>query len=397
MMEFLGYKRSNCEVGIRNKLLVIAVDECCDGICRQIAGSCEDAVVLTNTYTCMLGGNEETYNQMVAVGKNPNVAGVLVVAMGCGSIPPDRLAQEIKTSGKPAFHLIVEHCKGTRKAIEQGQKLLSQLSDYAAQCQRVPCPLSSLVIGGKCGGSDAISGMIPNAVVGQVFNRLVDEGAICITGELFELVGCEEILCNRAATPAVARKIKQLISNEAGRWSAGGAPLETMSIGNCTGGLVTIEEKALGALHKTGDRPIQDVLQINRDFVDRPTKPGFYLSEVSMLCGGSAVNFASLGAAMILWTSGGAGFEDPLLPVIRISGNPQLINEDIDIDATGIIDGSDTLSRIADRTVQYITQVASGKKTNIEGLGSASLSLVQKDVRIENILNIKCLRGEIGL
>ena len=85
MMEFMGYRRPDGSVGIRNKILIIAVDECCEGIARGIARHSEAAVVMTNWYTCMLGGNEETVNQMIAVGKNPNVAAVMVIAMGRGA------------------------------------------------------------------------------------------------------------------------------------------------------------------------------------------------------------------------------------------------------------------------------------------------------------------------
>ena len=99
-MTFTGYQRPNGSVGIRSKLLIIAVDECCEGIARSIAKPFEEAVVLTNWYTCMLGGNEETFHQMIAVGQNPNVGGVLVVAMGCGSILPSQIADPLKAAGQ---------------------------------------------------------------------------------------------------------------------------------------------------------------------------------------------------------------------------------------------------------------------------------------------------------
>ena len=104
-MNFKGYLRPNGSVGVRNKLLIIAVDECCEGIARSIAKGFKDAVVLTNWYTCMLGGNEETLNQMIAVGKNPNVAGALVIAMGCGSISPNDVASKIAETGKPVYSM----------------------------------------------------------------------------------------------------------------------------------------------------------------------------------------------------------------------------------------------------------------------------------------------------
>ena len=324
-MTFTGYQRPNGEVGIRNKLLLIAVDECCEGIVRTIARSCEEAVVLTNWLTCMLGGNEETFHQMIAVGRNPNVAGVLVVAMGCGSILPDQIADPLRAAG-----------------------------------------------------------------VGAAVDRLVDLGATCIGGELFELQGCETLLAKRAVSSEVAGKIEKLIANERTRWSVEGTDIETMSIGNSVGGLTTIEEKSMGALHKTGSRPIVDILEINRYGVDRPEKPVFYLSEASMLCGAAGVNFAAMGAHIILWTSGAAGFNNAIVPVIRVSGNKDLFNADMDVDATGIMDGTCGIGEVAERIVEKVGKVADGEATAIEGIGDSTMTLYQKDQRVETLLGLSC-------
>lgn len=390
-MEFMGYERPDGSVGIRNKILIIAVDECCEGIARGIARHSEEAVVLTNWHTCMLGGNEETFRQMIAVGKNPNVAAVMVIAMGCGSILPSQVGDEIAKTGKPVVCMTCEQHKGTRNTVAYGVECLKKFEVLIGQLERRPCPVSKLVVGVKCGGSDTSSGIASNPSAGAALDRLVDMGAICIGGELFELQGCEEILARRAVSPNVAEKIVTLISNEMRRWSVEGTDVETMSIGNCVGGLTTIEEKSLGALHKMGSHPIRDVLQINKDFIDKPVAPGFYLSEATMLCGGAGVNYASLGAHIILWTSGGAGFQNSIVPVIRISGNSDLINEDIDIDASAIMDGTAGVDDIARQIVQRVTEVASGSPTNIEGIGDSTMTLYQKDQRVETLLKLQCV------
>lgn len=390
-MNFNGYLRADGSVGIRNKLLIIAVDECCEGIARGIAKGFDDAVVMTNWYTCMLGGNEETFHQMIAVGKNPNVAGVLVIAMGCGSILPAQIADEIHKTGKPADTLTCQNVGGTRKSVELGIEKLNHLKNYADGLKRQEFPLSRLVIGVKCGGSDTSSGIASNPSVGAAVDRLVDLGGICIGGELFELQGCQKVLDARAASPEISRKINQLIENERIRWSVEGTDVETMSIGNCVGGLTTIEEKSLGALHKTGTRKIVDILQINKNSIDLPKEPGFYLSEVTMLCGGSGVNFASLGAHIILWTSGAAGFNNAIVPVIRVSGNKDLYNDDMDIDVTGIMDGREDIHSAAEKIIKKIQDVASGAYTQIEGIGESTLTFYQKDQRLEKTLNLPCV------
>ncbi len=385
-MEFMGYARPDGSVGIRNKILIIAVDECCEGIARGIARHSAAAVVLTNWYTCMLGGNEETFNQMVAVGKNPNVAAVMVIAMGCGSILPSQVGDEIALTGKPVVCMTCEQLRGTRNTIAYGVERLKEFEAEISSMKREKFPMSKLVVGVKCGGSDTSSGIASNPSAGAALDRLTDMGAVGIGGELFELQGCEEILSERAVSPEVAQKIITLIGRERDRWSVKGADVETMSIGNCVGGLTTIEEKSLGALHKMGSRPIQDVLQINKDFIDRPDRPGFYLSEATMLCGGAGVNYASLGAHMILWTSGAAGFQNALVPVILISGNSELINDDIDIDASAVMDGTAGVEDIARQIVDTVRRVADGEPARIEGIGDSTMTLYQKDQRVESLL-----------
>lgn len=391
---FTGYQRPNGDVGIRNKLLLIAVDECCEGVVRSIAKKFDDAVVLTNWYTCMLGGNEETFNQMLAVGKNPNVCGVLVVAMGCGSILPSQIADPLKEYGQAADTLSIIEVGGSRKAVALGIEKLQALKEKAAAHKRVTCPISKLVVGVKCGGSDTSSGIASNPSVGAAVDKLVDLGATCIGGELFELQGCETFLAKRASSPEVFKKIEKLISNEQRRWGVEGADVETMSVGNCVGGLTTIEEKSMGALHKMGSKRIEDILEINKYRVDRPDHPGFYLSEASMLCGAAGVNYAAYGAHMILWTSGAAGFNNPIVPVIRVSGNADLITEDMDIDATGVMDGSCGVNDVAEKIVALVRDVADGTPTAVEGVGEATMTLYQKDQRVETLLGLTpgCMR-----
>ena len=390
-MEFLGYKREDGSIGIRNKILIVSVDECCEGIARKIAEKSKNAVVLTNWYTCMLGGNEETFNQMIEVAKNPNIAAVIVLAMGCGSILPEQIADPIKKIGKPAETLICQKNGGTIKTIEAGRNIIAKMDEYIKNLKAEKFPLSKLIIGIKCGGSDTSSGIASNPSVGAAVDKLVDMGATCIGGELFELQGCNNILLKRAVSDKVKEKIVTLIDNERIRWSVKGTDVETMSIGNCVGGLTTIEEKSLGALHKMGTKPIQDVLQINKYFIEKPTIPGFYLSETTMLCGGAGVNYASLGAHLILWTSGAAGFNNAIVPVIRISGNIELMNDDIDVDVSQIMSGKMGLDQGADLIIKKVYEIANGSATKIENYGDSTMTLYQKDQRVETLLNLKCI------
>ncbi len=387
-MKFNGYIRSDGTVGIRNNILIIAVDECMDGIARKISDKIENSIVLTNHYTCMLGGNEETLSNIINAGCNPNVAGALVLAMGCGSIDPELVANPINKTGRLAKSLTCIKNGGTKKTITQGIELAKEIESFAKTFKRQPVDISKLVVGVKCGGSDTSSGIASNPSVGKAADLLVDKGAIVIAGELMELVGCEDILCERAVSDEISKKIRTLISNEEKRWGVG-SDTEIMSIGNSVGGLTTIEEKSLGSLYKTGSKPIQGILEFNQKGHEKPTKPGMYLSDVTMLCGGSGMHFAAAGAQLVLWTSGGAGFNNSIVPVIRVSGNEDLINEDIDIDATKIMKGLESADEVGKRILDKIIEVANGEKTNIEDIGYSYCTLYQKDIRLEQCLGLR--------
>lgn len=386
MQFFQGYKRPNGQVGIRNHILILAIDECAEGISQAIRQKVPECVAVTNHYTCMYGGNEEMVNTMIAAALNPNIAGVLVLNMGCGSIDPALVIEPIKQADKAVFNLSIIKSKGTRNTIKEGVQLANELVSIASKVLPEPTPISKLVVGIKCGGSDTSSGIASNPAVGNAADQLIDMGATCIAGELIELITCEDILRERAVNSQVADKIDRLIMAEERRWHIEGTDVETMSIGNSIGGLTTLEEKALGALHKTGSRPIQDVLEINHQSIQKPTTPGFYLSEVTHLCGGSGMHFAALGAQVILWTTGGAGFNNPIVPVIRISGNAAQITDDIDVDVSGIMSAELSVIDGGKAVIDCLDQVIQGEKTAIEDIGFAFCSLYQKDQRLEKLI-----------
>lgn len=389
---FKGYVRPDGGVGIRNRLLIIGVDECVDGVCRAVAADYgAEAVVLTNFVTCMLGGNEELAHNIIGVGKNPNIGAALVVAMGCGSILPEDIAASIAESGKPCRAMRIMDQGGSRKAIAHGKALAAELHGLLSQIKREDAPVSKLIVGVKCGGSDASSGLASNPVAGYAADRLLEAGATVIGGEIIELIGGEKFMLERCVSPAVREKLARVIKAEEARWSVPGVETEIMSVGNSVGGLTTIEEKTLGALHKYGTHPVQDVLEFNKHGVERPGKPGFYLSEASHLCGAAGTHFAAMGAQMIMWTSGGAGFDNQIVPAVRISGNPELFTEDQDIDARAIMEGKATSAEIGEKLFARLLEVAEGSPTNIEGLAYSYASIYQKDQRLEKYLeNCRC-------
>jgi len=385
-MEFMGYRRKDGSIGIRNHILLLAVDECCEGIARAIAAKVDETIVVTNYNTCMYGGNEELVNIMVESAKNPNVFGAVILSMGCGSIENEILADPIRKSGRRVESFIVRDEKGSRRSIELGTKLVREVKKEADFMELSKGDISELVVGIKCGGSDTSSGLASNPSVGRAADLIIDNGGTAVVGELIELITCEKLLQERAVSKEVGEKITRLIAEEADRWHVEGTDVETMSIGNSVGGLTTLEEKSLGALCKTGEKPILDVLSIDKNGIEKPGKGGLYLSEVTHLCGGAGMQFAAIGAHMILWTTGSAGFNNAIVPVIRVSGNESYINEDIDVDATGIMRGEEGVDGIAEKILNKIVAVAGGEKTAIEEVGHSYCTLYQKDQRLEELL-----------
>jgi len=388
-MKFMGYRRKDGSIGIRNHILIVAIDECCEGIAREISKNIEGSIVVTNHYTCMYAGNEEIINTIIGSATNPNVSGVLLFSIGCGSIDNEILAKPIRESGRQVESFVVRDIKGTKKSIELGTELATKLKENG-DIEKTEGDISELLIGIKCGGSDTSSGLASNPSVGKASDMLVDMGATTVAGELIELITCEDILDGRAVDDKVKSEVRKLIQEESDRWHIKGTDVETMSIGNSVGGLTTLEEKALGALYKTGTAPIQGVLKIDEKGIEKPSKNGFYLSEATHLCGGSGMHFAALGAHLILWTTGSAGFNNTIVPVIRVSGNASCINEDIDIDATGIMKGIEGVDTVAAKILDKVGRVAGGEPTSIEEIGYSYCTIYQKDQRLEQLLFKRC-------
>ena len=249
-MKFYGYERPDGSVGIRNILLVMSVADCSEPVARMIANGTDGAVAITQHYGCIPG--EMVANTLIGVGENPNVAAVLLVGMGCEGMPAHALGKMIKKSGKPVEWISIQDLGGTHNAVTSGKQILKAMSQKVLELKRQEFDVNRLVVGVKCGGSDTSSGLAGNPAVGAFVDMLVVEGGAAIMMEPIEAVGAEEPLAKRAINEDVRKKIYKMIGNEEKRWSVPGAQMEFMCRGNVEGGLTTIEEKSLGAIHKSG-------------------------------------------------------------------------------------------------------------------------------------------------
>jgi altronate dehydratase large subunit len=390
-MKFLGYERPDGSVGIRNLILVMSAADCSEPVARMIAEGVEDTVAITQHYGCIPG--EMVANTLIGVGENPNVAAVLLIGMGCEGMPAHALGKMIKRSGKPVEWISIQELGGTYNAVTKGKQILRDLSEKASGLKRREFDASELIVGVKCGGSDTSSGLAGNPAVGVFVDMLVDAGGSAIMMEPIEAVGAEEPLAARAVNKAVQEKIYKMIGNEEKRWSVPGAQMEFMCKGNVEGGLTTIEEKSMGAIHKSGNRTIRDVLEnTDRRLEKVPKGGGVYLQDGTHMEPMAMSFMAAAGAHMVIFVTGcGGTFGHAIVPFIKVTGNPDTyrrMSHDMDINAGTILTGEESMESVGKRIFNEVIEVASGKLTLGERLGYDNFSVFRQDPRLEVLLGI---------
>jgi altronate dehydratase large subunit len=389
-MEFYGYERPDGSVGTRNILLVIAPINCSFEPAKRIAAQVEGAIAITQHHGC--GFDEMVANNLIGVGCNPNIAGILFVGLGCESLTSEIIASSIKDTGKPIEIVVTQREGGTLKTIEKGTRILQKMSQDVSELKREPFPLSKLILALECGGSDATSGLAANPATGMAADMLIDEGGTVIFSEPMEMTGTEEILAKRAINNDVAKAIKQMIYDQEKRMRAMGIDSRFMSKGNMEGGLTTIEEKSLGAIVKGGTRTIQGVLQNNWSGLEKPTKNGLWLQDGTGSDILSMTHLVAAGSQVVAFTSGcGSSVGHAIAPVLKITGNPQTyahMIDNVDIDASKVLDGKESIRSVGERIFNTLIDVASGKKTKAEALGYQDFAVFVRNRTAEKSLGI---------
>ncbi|MDY3867908.1 MAG: UxaA family hydrolase, partial [Pyramidobacter sp.] len=323
-LTFNGYRRSDGTVGVRNHLAVIPSVFCANKTAEKIAAQLPGAVALRHAVGCSQVGLdlELTARTLKAMGTHPNVGAVIIVGLGCERFPPRELEAAVKKSGRPAACFIIQEEGGVSNtvthAVEAGRELQKQLDVM----ERVPCPLSDLMVGTKCGGTDATSGLAANPAVGEMADLLTAQGGSAILSELNELLGTEHILARRAVSKQVADKVYSAIYEiedvlRSGLdMSLGAKRNQLISPGNADGGVSSIVEKALGGVHKSGTSPLVDVI----DYATPPEKGahGLFLMKYESHDGEVVTGMVGCGAQIVAFTTGrGTPAGHPLAPVIK--------------------------------------------------------------------------------
>jgi altronate dehydratase large subunit len=371
-MKLYGYRRPNGQVGIRNHVLVIPASVCASEVASRIANSVEGAIAIPNQHGCCQIGEdlELTTKVLINLGKNPNVASVLVVGLGCEGVPTKHVAEEIAKTGKRVEYLIIQENEGTINTEAKGTKIVREMVEELSLMKKEEIDISEIVISIECGGSDTTSGLASNPAVGYVSDKVVDLGGTSIFSETTEFIGAEHILAKRAVNPEVAEKIIKIVAdcekkaNTMGVDMRGGQPTP----GNIQGGITTIEEKSLGCIFKGGTRPIQGVL----GYGDIPDGKGCYIMDTPGQDIESMTGMVAGGANLVIFTTGrGTPTGFPIAPVIKVCANPdsyRRMKDNIDINASTIIEGTETIQEVGERIFEEMLKVINGKYTKAESL-----------------------------
>lgn len=372
-LRFLGYERPDGRIGTRNHVAIIPSVGCANdvahAISRRVRGT---ASLLHHQGCCQLAPDLEIISRtLVGLGKNPNVASVLIVSLGCEAVSADALATEISKTGKRVETIVIQELGGLSQSLKTGVRLARDMISEASRERRSEVDVGNLVVGLKCGASDATSGLVSNPAVGVCTDCLVAENATVITAETTELIGAEHVFAERAVDGATGKRILAIVDmtesmvKSLGVDMRGGQPTP----GNMAGGITTIEEKSLGAICKAGTTVIRSVL----DYGDSPKERGLHFmdtpgSEMYVLPA-----LAAAGCQVILFTTGrGAPQGFPIVPVIKICGNRTTcikMSDHIDVDLGRVLEGYESFESAGHTITDLLLKVASGSLTKAEVTG----------------------------
>ncbi|PYR88383.1 MAG: hypothetical protein DMF84_28260 [Acidobacteria bacterium] len=386
--QFLGYRRPDGRVGVRNHLLVVPTVICASVVAERVAAAVPPrGAALPHLAGCgQLGPDLHiTHETLAAYCGHPNVGAVLVIALGCEQVVAQYLAESARRAGKPAEIVAIQSEGGTVRATARATEIATRLVTALERDEREAFDISSLILCVKCGGSDYTSGLAANPALGRVADRLVDSGGTAVLGEIAEIMGAEHLLAARATSPDTGAQLIQIISRVEGEARALGLDIRGTqpSPGNIRGGLTTIEEKSLGATHKGGERtPLSDVVpysgRITRRGLTVMDTPGLDVESVTGMVGG--------GAQVVVFTTGlGTPTGNPIAPVIKITGNARTavsMADNLDLDVSGILDDRETLAAAGDRLFAEVIDVCSGKLTATERLGHKEFAIHRRNPTI---------------
>ena len=385
---FLGYPRRNGRVGTRNEIWVLCTVGCVARTAQHIAeiagerlkGRVDGVYALTHPFGCSQLGDDLMHTRQIlaSLAAHPNAGGVLVVGLGCEN---NQLQPLLDAANLDPARIRSYNAQAVDDEVAEGVRAVEELAELLEQDTRVPRPLSDLVVGLKCGGSDAFSGLTANPLVGRISTALANAGGTSILSEIPEIFGAEQILMTRAVDGAVFNDTAQLINDFKDYFTAAGQRVsDNPSPGNQAGGITTLEEKSLGAVQKSGDAPLTQVLRDG----ERIRQPGLALLESPGNDAVSSTALVAAGATVLLFTTGRGtplGFPAPTLKISSTSALAQAKPRWIDFDAGPLLTGTG-MDDLAQALLDLVIATASGRTTCAERNGEREVAIWKTGVTL---------------
>lgn len=377
-LRWSGYQRKNGTKGIRNRVLVMYTVKCSEFVAQRIAVEADHQDVEVIGFDGCTD-NQYAVDLLISLIRHPNVGGVLAVGLGCEYVQPEWLSHIAKEEGKEASWLFIQEAGGTRKAVSQGVSTVKNMLKALEHTKRTEMGFQDLIIGAECGGSDYTSGLAGNVVVGRLYDKLVDLGGTAVFEEIVEAIGLIDLLVERAVDDRAGKELAAAYEKALDYCRS--VRQYSVSPGNFAGGLSTIEEKSMGAVVKSGRRPIQGVIKVS----DRVPGPGLWLLDsvpdpywmqfgiTNPNDNEGLMDLISCGAHIVLLVTGrGNVVGSAVSPCIKITGNHQTyetMEDDMDFDASPVLDGQCSQEELALRLAKLMAAVAGGEPSKSEVLG----------------------------
>ncbi|MEL6980090.1 MAG: UxaA family hydrolase [Pseudomonadota bacterium] len=381
-MTVTAWRRENGRVGVRNHVVILPVDDISNAACEAVANNVKGTMAIPHAYGRLQFGEdlELHFRTIIGTGANPNVAAVVVIG-----IEPEWtqiIVDGIAKTGKPVAGFSIEQT-GDFETIRKASWTAKEFVHVATELAKEECALFELWVSTKCGESDTTTGLSSCPTVGNMYDKLLPEGLYGCFGETSEITGAEHICVKRAATPEAGEKFMALFQAYQDEVIE---PFKTSDLsdsqptkGNILGGLSTIEEKALGNLEKIGK---------TSTYIDAvgpaeaPEKgPGLYFMDTSSAAAECVTLMAAAGYVIHTFPTGqGNVIGNPIVPVIKISGNPRTLRtmaEHIDVDVTGVLSREMTISEAGDALIEMIRRTGNGRATAAEALGHREFSMTK--------------------
>ena len=389
---FMGFRRADGRVGIRNQIWVIPTVGCVNGICEQIAsrfrqevagreGSVDAIVAFPHNYGCsQLGEDHENTRKILAdMVHHPNAGGVLVVSLGCENNQLDAFRELAGPVDETRVKMFV--CQQVEDEVQYGVERLREIFAVASKDMREDVPVSELKVGLKCGGSDGLSGITANPLLGVFSDWIVAQGGTTVLTEVPEMFGAETILMNRCQDEATFDKTVHLINDFKEYFMKQGMPVyENPSPGNKAGGISTLEEKSLGCTQKCGKSIVRGVLE----YAERIRTKGLNLLSAPGNDLVASTALAASGCQIVLFTTGRGTPFGSFVPTMKISTNTALADAKpswIDFNA-GVLAQGKPMEEVAARFTDYVLAVAGGESVNNEKHGIREIAIFKQGVTL---------------